>query len=194
MPNPGNLLVSNAKIWVADYGTALPANTLTALNANPSGFVSPGLTNGGVTWTAENSFTEFRADQLKIAAGAANTDQSITVEMNLAEITHLNMGLALADGEITTADTGNVSIYTPGAADDFQVTYKTLILDTDAPSGLQGLNKRRRIVFRRCLPTSGLELAYGREDQQGIAVTWTVYAAGEGESVWYSVEATPDED
>jgi hypothetical protein len=188
----GNLLVSNAKIWLADYGTTLPLDTLAALNANPTGFVSPGLTNGGVTWNAENSFTEYRADQLKIAAGAANTDQTLTVEMNLAEITHLNMGVALADGVITTADSGNVSIYKPGAATDFQVQYKTLILDTDAPSGLQGVNKRRRIVFRRCLPTSGLSLAYGREDQQGIPVTFTVYAADENEDVWYSIEATDD--
>ena len=194
MANAGNLLVSNAKIWVANYGATVPTKTLSALNAAPSGFTSPGYTQGGVTWTVENGFTELRADQLKIAAGAANTDQTITVEMNLAEVTLPNLALALADGTVdATVDTGNISVYTPGLPTDFQVAYKTLILDGDAPSGLQGVNLRRRVILRRCLPTSGIELAYGREDQQTFSVTWTVYAIDDTTPVWEIHEANPEE-
>lgn len=194
MANAGNLLVSNAKIWVAPYGSTLPAITATGLAANPaSPFVSPGFTNGGVTWTVENEMVEYRADQVKIALGAANTNTTVTVEMTLAEVTLENLGLALADGIIDdTLDTGNVLALTPGKMNDFQVQYKTLILDTDAPSGLQGVNARRRIIFKRCLPTSGSNLAYGREDQQGLPVTWTVYGIDETTDPWISYELAPE--
>lgn len=181
MANGGNLLVSNAKIWVAPYGSTLPLATEAGLAANPvTPFVSPGFTNGGVTWSIENDFTDLRADQVKISLGAANTDQTITVEMTLAEITLANLAYALADGTVdATLDTNKVTKFTPAAANDFQMPYMTLVLDTDAPSGLQGVNARRRIIFKRCLPTSGTELAYGRDDQQGLPVTWTVYGIDE---------------
>jgi hypothetical protein len=192
MANAGNLLVSNAKIWVAPYGSTLPAETETALLANPSApFASPGFTNGGVTWNQEYDFTEYRADQVKIALGAANTDYTITVEMTLAEITLANLAYVLADGTVdATLDTNKITKFTPAAMNDFQMPYMTLILDTDAPSGLQGVNKRRRIVFKRCLPTSGSELAYGREDQQGLPVTWTVYGIDETTAPYYILEQT----
>jgi hypothetical protein len=193
MANAGNLLVSNAKIWVAPYGSSLPAETETALLANPAApFVSPGFTNGGVTWNQELDFTEYRADQVKIALGAANTDYTITVEMTLAEITLANLAYVLADGTVdATLDTNKVTKFTPAAMNDFQMPYMTLILDTDAPSGLQGINKRRRIIFKRCLPTSGSELAYGREDQQGLPVTWTVYGIDETTAPFVILEQTP---
>lgn len=181
MANAGNLLVSNAKIWVAPYGSTLPLATEAGLAANPlSPFVSPGFTNGGVTWSLENDFTDLRADQVKNSLGAVNTDQTITVEMTLAEITLANLAYVLADGTIdATLDTNKITKFTPAASNDFQMPYMTLVLDTDAPSGLQGINARRRIIFKRCLPTSGTELAYGREDQQGLPVTWTVYGIDE---------------
>lgn len=195
MANAGNLLVSNAKIWVAPYGSTLPAKTAAGLAGNPaSPFVSPGFTNGGVTWTMENTTTEYRADQVKIALGAAFTDQSIMVEATLAEITLENLSYALADGTVDdTVDTGNLTVYTPGAVNDFVVPYHTLILDTDAPSGLQGNNARRRIIFKRCAVTSGSELAYGREDQQGLPVTWTVYGIDETTPVYEIHELTPED-
>jgi hypothetical protein len=181
MANAGNLLVSNAKIWVAPYGSTLPLATEAGLAANPlSPFVSPGFTNGGVTWSLENDFTDLRADQVKNSLGAVNTDQTITVEMTLAEITLANLAYVLADGTVdATLDTNKITKFTPAASNDFQMPYMTLVLDTDAPSGLQGVNARRRIIFKRCLPTSGTELAYGREDQQGLPVTWTVYGIDE---------------
>lgn len=193
MANAGNLLVSNAKIWVAPYGSTLPLKTAAGLAANPvAPFVSPGFTNGGVTWNVENSFTEFRADQVKIALGAANTDTTVTVEMTLAEITLENLALTLADGTVDdTLDGGDFTLMTPSAMNDFQVAYQTLILDTDAPSGLQGVNARRRIVLKRCLPTSGTSLAYGREDQQGLTVTWTVFGIDETTAPWEVHELTP---
>jgi hypothetical protein len=192
--NAGNALFSNADVYIGNYGATPPVfTTLVGLNTAPGvGWRHVGGTNGGVEWSEENSFSMAEMDQVKIAVGAAHTGTTVTVTMNLAEPTLLNLADALAGGTVDgTIDTNKVTKFTPNDATDFQVSYKALIIDGDAPAGLSGVNLRRRLYIPRALSTEGISLTYGKEDQVTFGVTFTAFYVDASTPYYTILEANP---
>ncbi len=192
--NPGNALFSNANVYIGAYGATAPAATQTALQAIPTDptWRHVGGTNGGVEWSEENTFSFAEMDQVKIAVGAAHTGQEIKITMGLAEPTLINLADALAGGTIdATLDTNKVSKYTPNDATDFQVAYKALIIDGDAPAGLSGVNLRRRLIVPRVLSTEGITVSYGKEDQVVYNVTFNAFYVSSVIPVYTILEENP---
>jgi len=183
---PGNLLIPQAEIYIANFGAVEPAETLAGLNSTPapSAWTHVGLTNGGSTVSLTQELTDLTADQIRLAAGGVPTSEEVTVQINMAELVATNLTFALNGGTTQSLDSGNVDKYVPQLQTDFTANYKALILDSRAPTGVEGVTKRRRYVFRKGLSNDGVELSFGKEDQQVYTATFKFFYVSNAVDVW----------
>jgi hypothetical protein len=103
---PFEILVGVGELFVGPASEPEPLVT-----ATPAGlWVSMGETDGGVTITPTQSITTFNTDQTTAPVKAIRTDETLTIETNLAEATLEHLAAVLSqtvtDTPPTTAITG----------------------------------------------------------------------------------------
>lgn len=161
-----NLIQGPASIYFAPFGSAEPATPLTA-PATP--WVDLGGTRDGVSMEDASEYSVLDVDQLVYEVARVRTKRAVTVKTSLAEATLANYARAVNDAAPTTA-TGT-STFTP-AKDTaaFLPPYGAIIVDGIAPGGF-----RRRVTLRKVLSTDNVELAYKKDGQTVIPVTFTLH-------------------
>lgn len=168
-----NLLVGPATLWTGAFGATEPADTAVATALSTPPWTDMGGTDGGVTITASREYFRLRVDQVVESPGRRLTELDVTLATNLAEPTLENMKTALAEaaGPITTGGTGPTGYAAmdiggpdePGA----EPTYLAVIMRGRAPQG-----RRRLVIVRKALSTEEVELAYQKDDQTFVPVTF----------------------
>ena len=155
-----NLIQGPATLYLAPFGTAEPA---TVAAAPATGWVDVGGTQEGVELGIADEYAVLGVDQVIYEIERRRTGRVLTIKTSLAEATLENLAHAInntapAAGALT-ADDGLTA---------FAPAYKAALLDGIAPGGF-----RRRIILRKCLSTDSVAMAYKKDGQTLIPVTFT---------------------
>lgn len=167
---PDNLVQGPATIYSGSYsltGTNEPADT--AVNTTPpaSSWTDVGGTMEGCKVTIDQSFSELSVDQLVDVVGSRIQKRVFNIETACAEPTLANLAMSTNTtvGSSGAGFTGTWDPVTDTSAT--QPNYFAIIVDGWAPN-----YKRRRIHGRKVLVTEKVEMAYLKDKQTIIPVTF----------------------
>lgn len=163
MPVTGsNLIQGPATLYTAVFGATEPATVSTVPAV---AWTDAGGTKDGVELGINDEYAVLDVDQIIYEVGRRRTKRVVTVKTNLAEATLANLAIAIAN----TAPVTNVMEGDDGLA-AFAPAYGAVLLDGIAPGGF-----KRRIVVRKTLPTDSVGVAYKKDGQTLIPVTFTAH-------------------
>lgn len=167
-----NLTLGPGTLYTGAFGATEPADT--AVNATPatSAWTDVGATDGGVKLSVDQKYTELSCDQIVDSVGRRLTQREITLDTNLAEVTLANLSTAMNGGTSATGS-GFASLDPLNVTSATQPTYIALIMDGYAPGTTA--TWRRRVIARKCLNTSSLQLSYAKDKQTFIPVTFNAH-------------------
>tara|TARA_B100000700_G_scaffold110520_4_gene124542 strand:- start:274 stop:816 length:543 start_codon:yes stop_codon:yes gene_type:complete len=157
-----NLIQGPATIYAGAFGATEPADIDTAPGV---GWTDLGGTKEGVTLNIEQTFADLTVDQIIDVVGRKRTGRSINVATSLAEPTLENLARAMNN----TAPTSDV-VELDNDESAFSPDYGAVLLDGLAPGGL-----RRRIILRKTLQTGNIAMAYTKDGQTVIPVTFALH-------------------
>jgi hypothetical protein len=169
-----NLIAGPATLWTGAFGATEPADTAVATDITAP-FTDVGGTDDGVTLTVSREFFKLRMDQTVDAPGRRMTERDITIATNFAEGTLANFAMAMgqASSTVTTGGTAGTAFAAMDVVGDdagAEPTYLSVILRGRAPNG-----KARSVFARKCLSTEEVEMAYKKDDQTLIPVTFALH-------------------
>lgn len=167
-----NLIQGPATIYAGAFGATEPAT----VGAAPGvGWTDLGGTKEGVTLNIEQTFSDLTVDQIIDVIARKRTGRNINVATSLAEPTLANLAPAIGNSEavanVLELDNGD-------AAAGYSPDYGAILLDGIAPGGF-----RRRIILRKTLQTGNIALAYTKDGQTVIPVTFSLH--------WVSTSIAP---
>lgn len=154
-----NLIQGPATLYIGAFGVAEPVDF-----AEPGvGWTDVGGTKEGIELAVADEYAVLSVDQVVYEIERRRTNRVLTVKTSLAEATLENLAHAInntapVDGELTLDD---------GLA-AFNPPYKAILLDGIAPGGF-----KRRFIARKCLSTDSVAMAYKKDGQTLIPVTFT---------------------
>jgi hypothetical protein len=157
-----NLIQGPASLWAGDFGVTEPATIATAPGA---GWEDIGGTKDGVMLGVNDTYTVLSVDQIIYEVERRRTERVVTVKTAMAEATLENLARAINNtapaAGVLTADDGLTAFNPP---------YGAILLDGIAPGGF-----RRRFIGRKTLSTDSVEMAYKKDGQTLIPVTWSIH-------------------
>lgn len=167
-----NLIAGPGDLYSGAFGATEPADTAWATPpATPTPWGDVGGTSDGVNLTVGQTFMELEVDQVVDRAGSRVTKRTFGIQANMAEPTLENLAMAMnSTAGITTAGTGATAHKKLEPNTDTSITqptYKALIFDGWAPGQF-----RRRVLARRMLVIDDVELAYKKDKQTILTVSW----------------------
>ena len=189
---PFNICQGPATLYTGLFGATEPADS--AVGSAPSSSVWTdvgGIMDGSsVLLEVDLTYTDQGVDQLVDAVGARLTKRTVQLTAALEELTLQNMLLAQNQlGTITTAS--GYSTYDPSTATSAtQPSYTALIIDGWAPTLPAGTAMRRRIILRKALSSSKLDLEYEKSKPGVFNCTWTGYYVSATVPMWHVVDQT----
>lgn len=157
-----NLIQGPAVLYHGLFGATEPA---TVSAAPATGWTDLGGTKDGVELSIEDEYGVLDVDQLIYEVGRRRVKRVVTVKTQLAEATLANLALAVNN----TAPTAGVLEGDDGVA-AFAPAYSAILVDGLAPGGF-----KRRIILRKVLATDSVGMAYKKDSQTLIPVTWTLH-------------------
>ena len=165
-----NLIQGPAVVYSAVFGAVEPATVATVPAV---AWTDVGGTKDGVELTVADEYAVLDVDQIIYEIARRRTKRVVSVKTSLAEATLANLALAIA----STAPVANVLNADDGLA-AFAPAYGALLIDGIAPGGF-----RRRVIIRKTLPTDSVGMAYKKDGQTLLPVTWTLH--------WVSASIAP---
>lgn len=166
----GNLIQGPATLYTGAVGTAVEPTSIAgaASGAAPAtGWTDVGGTQDGITLGDESSWSDLTVDQLVIAPDTRRTGRKLTVKTTMAEATLANLALAMSN----SAPAAGLLQFDDGLANGgFIPTFTALIIDGIGPGGF-----RRRIKVRKCVSSASVEMAYKKDGQTLVPVTFQAY-------------------
>lgn len=177
MANVDNLIQGTGVLYVAAVGATEPDDGAVHNPPASGTWTDLGFTKDGVTMRVEQEYSELEVDQLVDVPGRRLTKREFVVVTNLAEVTLDNLKVALNGGTVTDGATSAASgvsatdTFEPEAHDgNNNPTYKALIFDGVAPSGLA-----RRVIVRKALQVANVEFAYEKDGQTVYTVEFRAH-------------------
>lgn len=165
-----NLIQGPATLYSAVFGATEPASVATAPAV---AWTDVGGTKDGVELSINDEYAVLDVDQIIYEIARRRTKRVVTVKTSLAEATLANLAIAIANAAPVTnkltADDGLAA---------FAPAYSAVLVDGIAPGGF-----RRRIIVRKTLPTDAVGMAYKKDGQTLLPVTWTAH--------WVSASIVP---
>jgi len=180
-----NLVLGPATLYSGAFGATEPADS--AVNTTPAGsaWTDVGGTNGGLTLTINQTYTELEVDQVVDSVGRRLTKRELDITTELAEPTLNNLSLVLNGG--TQATGAGYATYDPiTATSATQPTYIALLMDGWAPGG----TFKRRAVLRKCLSTAKVAFLYAKDKQNVFGVTWNAHYVSNSITPFHIVDQT----
>lgn len=186
--NPANLIMGPAQVYLGAFGAVEPTDA--NVNATPaaSAWTEIGLTDGGVQMTITPKFTDFAADQIVDVPGTRLTSRTITVGTTMSEVTIANLAAALNSSIGATG--ANFATFEPNYGQfASQLPYAAILLDGWAPT-TAGNNFRRRIILRKTMQSSKVDLNYAKDKQLGLSVSWQAFFVSNTIAPYHIVDQT----
>lgn len=179
-----NLIQGPGTLYQGVFGATEPVDT--AVNATPaaSAWTDMGGTLDGAKLNIDQTFSELMVDQLIDRVGSRLTKRDVMVSTNLAEATLTNLQQAI-NGGTAASGSGFSSLDPTTTSSATQPNYFAAILDGFAPSSF-----RRRVILRKVLNTSKVELAYTKDKQTVIPVELTGHYVSSSITPFHIVDQT----
>ena len=179
-----NLILGPGTLYTGAFGATEPADA--AVNATPaaSAWTDCGATDGGVTLTIDQKFTELTVDQVVDSLGRRLTQREIMIDTNLAEPTMANLSLAM-NGSTQATGAGFASLDPLNVTSATQPTYTATILDGYAPAGF-----RRRVIVRKVLNVSSIKASYAKDKETYIPVSFAGHYVSSSITPFHVVDQT----
>lgn len=179
-----NLIQGPGTLYQGVFGAAEPADS--AINTTPaaSAWTDMGGTLDGAKLNMDQTFSELTVDQLVDRVGSRLTKRDVMVSTNLAEATLENLSMAI-NGGTAASGSGFKSLDPNTATSATQPNYFATILDGFAPSSF-----RRRVILRKVLNTSKVEMAYTKDKQTVIPVEFTGHYVSNSITSFHIVDQT----
>lgn len=172
-----NLIQGPAVLYTGIFGATEPA---TIAAAPATGWTDVGGTKDGLELTIADEYGVLDVDQEIHEMGRRRIKRVVTAKTSLAEATLANLAIAIANSApVTNVMEGDIGV----AA--FAPAYQALLIDGIAPGGF-----KRRIILRRTLPTDSVGVAYKKDGQTLIPVTWTAHFVSASIKPWKVEDAT----
>lgn len=168
------LVMGPATVYVGDFGAPEPEG-LDILNEPSSAhWTDIGGSLGGVEMTVSQEYETVELLQSPDESIRRLKRRRLTAKTVLAEPTLQRALYALNSG--TLASGSGYQSYTPPAIDEAtELDYRAVLIYGWAP-GLNGnQHKRRVVILRKCLSIDNVEMAYHKEDQTAVNITWAVH-------------------
>ena len=162
-----NLIQGPATLYTGLFGATEPATVATAPAA---AWTDVGGTKDGVELQINDEYAVLDVDQIIYEIQRRRTKRVVAVKTQLAEATLTNLAAAIAN----TAPTANVLEGDDGLT-AFAPAYGAVLLDGIAPGGF-----RRRVIVRKTLPTDSVGMAYKKDSQTLVPVTFTAHWVSAG--------------
>lgn len=157
-----NLIQGPAAIYYGAFGATEPTTLATAPGV---GWTDLGGTKEGLTLAINTEWSKLTVDQVLDEIGATKSGRSVSAATSLAEATLENLARAINN----PAPSGGI-LELASNIDAFQANYGAILVDGVAPGG-----KRRRVIIRKVLSTENVEMAYKKDDQTVIPVTFSSF-------------------
>ena len=190
--NPLNVVRGPANIWIASFPATEPAQTQAALVQDPgAGWTFVGATQGGVTWSDQQTVADTDADQVPDPIAGRVIKRKTVVSFNMLEATVANLATALNNFGTVTVGTG-ITIYDPGDFDGGSIpAYTAVLVDGQAPQLTGGGRARRRVIFRKQLNNNAkVESAQDPTKDGVLAVTMQCYRVSNSLRPWVLMDQT----
>lgn len=164
-------------LYIAPLGTAEPTTLTGALNA---AFVALGYTEEGHQTTIETARENIYVAELLDPIRNVKTGRTVTLEVQLAQITARNLQIALNGGTIGTPTGGYVAFTAPAMTD----------ADVGAMLVWQADDNQERWLFRECYATGPIAVPRRKSPTKSvIPVTFDCIAPSAGGlpfAVWFA--------
>lgn len=157
-----NLIQGPATLYTGLFGATEPATVAAVPGA---GWTDVGGTKDGVEVQINDEYAVLDVDQIIYEIQRRRTKRVVAVKTQLAEGTLANLAIAIAN----TAPVANVLTADDGLT-AFAPAYSAVLLDGIAPGGF-----RRRVIVRKTLPTDSVGMAYKKDSQTLIPITFTAH-------------------
>lgn len=169
--DPTELIVAGTgDVYVADYGTALPAAEATALNA---AFIRMGLVSeDGLSFSWTPSVTEFNAWQSRTAVRRELTSQEYNVKFSLEQWNAVNMKAAFGGGSVVVISAGHYRF--DFLSDTAALAERSVICDWS--DGLRHF----RLVLPRVNVTDAAEVKLVRSALAVLPISFKALSPGSG--------------
>jgi hypothetical protein len=176
--NPQNVVMGPATVYWALFPATEPAYT--ALTSPPSSSVWTdvgGIVDGtSVLLEVQHTITDIHCEQLIDPIGGRVSKRVIQVTAALLEATLQNLNLAM--NQMATISPGSgYTVFDPlTSPTSLQPTYAAILIDGWAPTaGTDEVSCRRRMIVRKCLSSSKVDLEYEKTKTSQFNTTWTGY-------------------
>jgi len=185
---PSNIAMGPATVYWAPSGATEPAYSAIGSPPSSSVWTDVGGTSDGssILLEVQHSLTDIHVEQLIDPVGARVSKRVIQITASLEEATLANLQLAM--NQLLTISPG--SGYTVAdpltSITSVQPNYMAILIDGWAPTtGTTEVECRRRIIVRKCLSSSKVDLEYEKTKPTVYNTTWTGY--------WISSSISPFE-
>lgn len=171
---------ANGTVWVADEGTAAPANE----SAVPGGgWTDLGyISEDGVTATDSKDITDINVWQLLYAARKIVTGRSFEIGFNLRQWNSDNVEFAFGGGEVTDLGSAHYK-YTPPAPEFLDE--RAMMIDwADG-------DKKYRLVIPKGIVSDDVETQLARANAADLSITFAVVGSDDADDPWYLLTNDP---
>jgi hypothetical protein len=138
--------------------------------------------------TITPKFTDFQVDQIVDVPDTRLTSRTITVNTTMSEVTLANLANAL-NSTVGATGSGYATFEPNYGQFASQIPKTALIMDGWAPSA-SGQNFRRRVILRKVVQTSKVDLNYAKDKQSGLSCTWQAYFVSNTIAPFHIVDQT----
>jgi hypothetical protein len=177
--NAANLTLGPGRLYVAPFGTTEPLDSTVTPNGTTTPPSSPwtdvGGTDGGISFSVTNTYTDLAVDQIIMPVGSRLTDMKMSIVTKLSEMTLANLTTALNNITTTGGGSGYSTLDIPVGSAATQPTYAALCLDGWAPFLTSGAAALRRIIVRKVLSQVNVSEMFDRKTQASYDVTFAAY-------------------
>ena len=189
---PANVCMGPATVYWAPFGTTEPAYS-TIASPPPSTWTDVGATADGssVLLEVEHTMTDIGAEQLVDPIGARLSKRVVQVTASLEEATLQNMQLAMNQMLTISPGTGYTVADPITTLASSQPTYTAIMIDGWAPTtGTTESSCKRRLIIRKCLSSSKVDLEFEKTKPTIYATTWTGYYISSSVAVFEAIDQT----
>ena len=167
-----------AVVYWALFPATEPAYSAISSPPSSSVWTDLGATVDGssVLLEVQNTINDIHCEQLVDPIGGRVSKRVIQVTANLLEVTLNNMTVAMNQMATISAGTG-YSVFDPLTTPTaLQPPYSAILIDGWAPTtGTDEVTCRRRMIVRKCLSTSKVDLEFEKTKTSAFNTTWTGY-------------------
>ena len=183
--NASNLIMGPATLYAGTFGVTEPTDA--NINTTPgAGWTDVGGTMGGVKLTINQTYTELTVDQIVDTVGRRLTARDVQVATQFAEPTLDNLASALNGGSVVTGTTPVLKTYDPAnAISATQPGYGAVLFDGWGPSQF-----RRRVIVRKVLSMSSVDVEYTKSGQTVIPITFGAHYVSAAIPLFHIVDAS----